>query len=68
MFRGPLFETLVVTEILKACLNRRREGKLYYWRDSNGHEIDLLIETGETLLADGQRQYRVHIVLPCRDG
>jgi len=50
MFRGPLFETLVVTEILKACLNRRREGKLYYWRDSNGHEIDLLIETGETLL------------------
>lgn len=48
-FRGPLFETLVVTEILKARLNRRREGGLYFWRDSNGHEIDLLVEAGGKL-------------------
>lgn len=50
MFRGPLFETLVVTEVLKARLNRRQSANLYFWRDSNGHEIDLLIETGDTLL------------------
>jgi predicted AAA+ superfamily ATPase len=50
MFRGPLFETLVVTEILKARLNRRKEGNLYFWRDSNGHEIDLLIEAGGKLV------------------
>jgi hypothetical protein len=50
MFRGPLFETLVVTEILKAHLNHRRDGNLYFWRDSNGHEIDLLVEAGGKLV------------------
>ncbi|HPP46208.1 MAG TPA: sensor histidine kinase, partial [Accumulibacter sp.] len=32
------------------------------------YDLEARLETGETLLADGQRQYRVHIVLPCRDG
>jgi len=41
---GSLFETFVVTELMKQRLNRVREPKLYYWRDNAGHEVDLLYE------------------------
>lgn len=50
MFRGALFENWVLTELLKAHLNRRQPPSLYFWRDSNGHEIDFLVEAGEHLL------------------
>lgn len=42
---GALFETFVVTELMKQRLNRVREPRLYYWRDNTGHEVDLLYET-----------------------
>lgn len=42
---GALFETWVVTELMKQRLNMVREPRLYYWRDNVGHEIDLLFET-----------------------
>lgn len=32
------------------------------------YDLEARLETGETTLADGKRQYRVHIVLPCRKG
>ena len=44
---GALFETFVVTELMKQRLNQVREPKLYYWRDSTGHEVDLLYERAE---------------------
>jgi hypothetical protein len=47
--RGALFETLVVTEYLKGRLNRGEPSNLYFWRDSKGLEIDLLMEEGDTL-------------------
>lgn len=47
---GPLFETFVVTELMKQRLNRVREPKLYYWRDNAGHEVDLLHESGDDLV------------------
>jgi len=50
MFRGALFENWVLTELLKAHLNLRQQANLYFWRDSNGHEIDFLVESGEYLL------------------
>lgn len=31
------------------------------------YDLEARLEAGETPLADGQSQYRVHIVLPCRD-
>lgn len=46
---GALFETFVVSEILKSYLFRGVEPRLYYFRDKEGHEIDLLIDEGETL-------------------
>lgn len=47
--RGPLFETFVVTEFLKSRFNQGEPSNLYYWRDSKGLEIDLILETGEQL-------------------
>ena len=49
--RGPLFETLVVTEFMKFKHNHLRPEELYFWRDSAGNEIDLLVEAGDRLLA-----------------
>ncbi|WP_202812055.1 ATP-binding protein [Geobacter sp. OR-1] len=42
---GALFETFVVTELMKQRLNQVRDPKLYFWRDNAGHEVDLLHET-----------------------
>lgn len=44
--RGAIFETWVVGEILKNYHNRGVEPDIYFWRDSAGHEIDLLIDEG----------------------
>ena len=48
--RGSLFETLIVSEILKQQLNRSLRPNLYYWRDNVGHEIDLILDFGTTVL------------------
>ena len=47
--RGALFETLVITEFLKARFNQGMQSNLYFWRDSKGLEIDLVLEEGEVL-------------------
>lgn len=44
--RGSIFESFIITEILKSKFNRGEENNLYFWRDQNGNEIDLLIEEG----------------------
>ena len=44
--RGPLFENMVVVEILKHRFNRGRSSNLSFFRDSRGLECDLLFETG----------------------
>lgn len=49
--RGQLFENTVVAEALKQRLNRGREPRLWFFRDSNGLECDLLCETGQGIAA-----------------
>lgn len=44
--RGAIFESFVVSDLLKNFLNRGREADLYFWRDSAGHEIDAVIDRG----------------------
>lgn len=44
--RGALFENLVVGEFLKGRLNRGKQPDIYFWRDSKGLEVDLLLEDG----------------------
>jgi len=49
--RGAIFETFVVTEFLKGRFNQGLPSNLFYWRDSKGMEIDLILEDGERLNA-----------------
>lgn len=44
-YSGQIFETYVISEIVKSYTNNQRDPKkhLYYYRDNNGKEIDLLI-------------------------
>jgi len=48
--RGAVFEAFAVSELLKHYLNLGEVPPLYYWRDSQGNEIDILIEAGTKLL------------------
>jgi predicted AAA+ superfamily ATPase len=48
--RGAVFETWVISEALKGYFNGGVEPDIYFWRDSAGHEIDLLIDQGATQL------------------
>lgn len=47
--RGALFENLVVTEFLKARFNNGLPSNLFFWRDSKGLEVDLVLEEGTEL-------------------
>jgi len=44
--KGGLFESLIITELLKHRFNKGRENNLYFWRENHGHKIDCLIESG----------------------
>ncbi|MBE0502986.1 MAG: ATP-binding protein [Desulfuromonadales bacterium] len=44
--RGALFETMVMAELMKSRLNKGERPQLYFWRDSNGNEVDVLAEQG----------------------
>jgi len=47
--RGALFETMVVAEYLRERWNRGAASNLYFWRDSSGNEVDLLLDEAGTL-------------------
>ncbi len=49
--RGSIFESFVVADLMKSFLNRGRESDLYFWRDSTGHEIDVVIDLGRERVA-----------------
>ena len=50
-FNGAILETYVVTEIIKSFANNGMDSRkyLYYYRDNNGKEIDLLIFYNNTV-------------------
>lgn len=48
---GAFFENFIVTEVIKFFENRAIKPPLYFFRDSNGLEIDLIIEHEGKILA-----------------
>lgn len=44
--RGHLFENMVIMDHLKNILNRGKNTPIYFYRDSNGNEVDLLVKRG----------------------
>ena len=48
-YKGALFENFCLLEIMKSHKNNGQNLEYYFWRDSNGNEIDLLIPNGNKL-------------------
>ena len=46
---GSLFENLVVLEALKSRYHQALAPNLYFYRDSHGHEIDMMFDGGRSL-------------------
>lgn len=42
--RGPLFENLITSELIKRLGHQGRFAQTWFWRDHKGHEVALLIE------------------------
>jgi len=47
--KGALFETFMISELLKKRFNLAQDNNLYFWRDKIGHEIDCLMENANQL-------------------
>lgn len=48
-FAGQLFETFVVSEIIKSYAHRGKEPRIFYFRTKEKTEVDILIEKNGTL-------------------
>jgi len=48
--RGSLFENLVIVDLLKNRYNSGKSNNLFFWRDSTGNEIDILVDKGVSRL------------------
>ena len=50
-YSGAIFETYIISEIIKSYTNSLKDPKkhLYYYRDNNGKEIDLLVIDGDNI-------------------
>ena len=74
--RGPIFETWVISEIVKHRMNLGETRGLFFYRNRDGAEVDLIIEhpssvtlveakssqTPSSSLFDGARRVRRHLV------
>lgn len=47
--RGNLFENLIIMDALKSKLNQGKDPRLFFYRDSHGNEVDLVIQQGNQL-------------------
>ena len=48
--RGAIFENFVIAELAKSRLNKGERPQMYFWRDSNGNEIDVIVDQGTRLM------------------
>lgn len=45
-FIGGLFESFIISELIKKSFNNGLNPDIYYWRDKTGHEVDCLYKSG----------------------
>jgi len=48
--RGPLFESMILADLMKQRFNAGLTPNLYFWRDKSGHEVDCILEEGTNLI------------------
>ncbi len=41
---GAIFETAVLSEIVRTLVHRGEEPRVHFWRTSDGHEVDMIVE------------------------
>lgn len=67
--KGGLYESFVISELYKFIYNHKLNGKIYFFRDSHGNEIDAIIElesrlkaieikSGKTIIPDFFKSFR----------
>lgn len=44
-----MFENFIIIEVMKNALNKGARPDLYFWSDSTGNEIDLIVQQGQQL-------------------
>jgi predicted AAA+ superfamily ATPase len=49
--RGGLFESFIISEFYKYIFNQKLNSGVYFYRDSNGNEIDTILELNGKLIA-----------------
>lgn len=47
---GKIFENLVVIDLLKERYSQGKQANLYFFRDSNGNEVDIIYKKGRKLI------------------
>lgn len=48
--RGALVENLIILELMKTRLNQGMDHNLYYYRDNNQNEVDVIYKSGNSLI------------------
>jgi predicted AAA+ superfamily ATPase len=48
-FKGNLFENMIISEMVKRNYHRNAMEEFWFWRDSNGNEVDLIRQYDELL-------------------
>jgi predicted AAA+ superfamily ATPase len=48
--KGEIFESFILSEILKNRFNKGLSSNIYFWRDKTGREIDCIIEKSDRLV------------------
>ncbi len=49
--RGNIFESIIISEIIKQFYNRGEEPRIFFWRDKDQHEVNCIIKYGTQLIA-----------------
>lgn len=51
--RGNIFETFIISELIKKRHNTGKPDNLFFWRDNKGNEVDVIIDEGNKLYPVG---------------
>jgi uncharacterized protein len=47
---GSIFENFIVSEVKKNRLNKQQFGNMYFFRDSTGNEVDIILENSDGVI------------------
>lgn len=67
---GAIFENYIVSEIMKKVVHTRSDADLYYYRTSNGAEVDLIVDNKSErhwIEIKSSHTFRPEMILPMTD-